>query len=70
MKIINPKKKKIETENKTTTENEDPSSNNLETIIIHTSDKEIHEEETNEGLRDGFRGLDDKENKIGMLLRE
>ncbi|CAH1641894.1 unnamed protein product [Spodoptera littoralis] len=64
MKIINPKKNKIEIEKKTSTENEDPSSNNLETIIINTPDKEIHEEEANELLRDGFRGLDDKENKI------
>lgn len=67
MKIINLKKKKIETEKKTATENEDPSSNKLETIIIHTSDKEILDEEINEGLQDG---IDDKENKIGMLLKE
>lgn len=67
MKIINLKQKKIETGKKTATENEDPPSNNLETIIIHTSDKEILDEEINEGLQDG---IDDKENKIGMLLKE
>lgn len=67
MKIINLKKKKIETVKKTATENEDPSSNNLETIIIHTSDKGILDEEINQGLQDG---IDDKENKIGMLLKE
>lgn len=49
IKIINPKKKKIETEKESSTENED---------------KEILEEETNEGLQDGFHELDDKENKI------
>lgn len=47
--------------------NEDPSSNNLKTIIIHTSDKEILDEEINEGLQDGIL---EKENKIGMLLKE